>query len=340
VLELKLLRAFVALADERHMGRAAAAVHMQTSPFGRQIRRLESLVGGPLVDRRVRGNVQLTALGLVVADGARTVLAGAEVLLNDARRQAAGEEGVLRVGFVNEVTADLLPLVLQAYSAARPAVRIELVEDRTRPHLDALQSGDLDVAFVRSPGPRAGLRYEPLAEEALVLASPADPGTTRSDAAKPEGMAQHEDERRPLRDFSFEPFLLLGADGAGGLRQDILDACRMAEFTPRVVREISPLTAQLLHVAAGDGVALVPASIAHQYPVPGVRYTHLSDPVPISSVGVAWLGGPADALVQGFLDKTRGVADEMRGRPDVWPERHVLGLRDRDGPCGPTTDQQ
>src|SRR5690348_10520802 len=97
-MELRHLRAFVAVAEERHFGRAADRLHMAQPPLSQQIRRLEAELGVELLHRTTR-RVELAPAGEVLLERARGILADADAAADDARRAAEGEVGRLAIGF-------------------------------------------------------------------------------------------------------------------------------------------------------------------------------------------------------------------------------------------------
>ena len=207
----------------------------------------------------------------------------------------------------------MLPLNLKTFKDGFPDIEIDLREGTTGTLLDALRRRQVDVAFVRSPGIVDDLDYEQLIEEALFVAMPSG--------------HEHLDRERALllTDLTGDPFVMPAYEAAQGLRRDIDAACAQAGFVPNLTREISPLTAVLLLVAAGAGVALVPASVAHSYPVPGIDYAQLSGP-PVTAAGMVWRHNESSQLIGNFLEVTRQVAADQNHQPDVWPERHVEEL--------------
>jgi len=111
---------------------------------------------------------------------------------------------------------------------------------------------------------------------------------------------------------------------AEGLSRDVFACCRAAGFEPEVARENAALPALLLHVAAQEGIALVPASIAHQYPVPGVCYVELDEPAPRSEIGLVWAPGEPEPMVANYLEIMDEFTSSGEGQTDVWPERRVV----------------
>lgn len=288
---------------------------MAQSPLSHQIRQLERELGVELVNR-AHHVVGLTDAGRTFHRSAELILGELDRARHLASRAARGEVGTLRIGYVNEVTADLLPLSLKAFKDHFGDVELDLTEETPGRLLDGLRRRDLDVTFVRSPGVVGDLEYEKLIEEDLVAAVP---------------VGRIESDKVSLVDLAPERFVLPTARAAQGLRKDIDDAFHAAGVEVEVVRETSPLSATLLLVAAGLGVAVVPASVAHQFPVPGVAFIMLTEPVPVTSAGVAWRTDDPSKLVQNFLSLTRDLAKYAEGKADVWQERRVVTESDRDG---------
>src|SRR6185503_13924907 len=104
-------------------GRAAAALHISQPPLSRAIRALEERLGVTLFLRN-RRRVELTAAGARLLEDARRTVGQLERSVLELRGMAAGERGRLRIGFVSLADYGVLPLLLKAYKAARPAVQL------------------------------------------------------------------------------------------------------------------------------------------------------------------------------------------------------------------------
>jgi LysR family hydrogen peroxide-inducible transcriptional activator len=147
---VKQLRYFVALVEEGHFGRAAAASFVSQSAFSAAIRQLETLLGTRLVDRTNR-QVTITAVGQEVATQARLCLQDLESLVDIAQGQVEPLGGELRLGVIPTIAPFLLPRVLPKLRRAHPRLRLFLTEDQTvRLHAKLLQ-GDLDVLLLALP---------------------------------------------------------------------------------------------------------------------------------------------------------------------------------------------
>src|SRR5688500_3332447 len=173
LVELRLWRQFITLAEELHFGRAAQRLHMTQPPLTQAIANLEQLLGVRLFERTKR-SVQLTTAGEALLPEARDLLARAQALPAHARAAAHGEVGRLRLAFVSTVGFGLLPQWVQAFRSRYPQVEFELLEATGDVQLQALERGDIDAGFMlHSPGfAPEGLHHLRIAREPLVVALP------------------------------------------------------------------------------------------------------------------------------------------------------------------------
>lgn len=296
MIEFRHLRYFIAVAEEMHFGRAAERLHMAQSPLSHQIRQLERQLGVTLLERD-HHVVGLTDAGEALLEESRAVLAGLDRAVERTRRAGAGEAGRICVGYVPEMIGELLPQSLHAHRQRYPDIAVELCQGTTGELLDALGERRVDVGFVRDPGPVEGLDYEELVRDELCLAVPEqdDPSPSPVDLAALDGRT----------------VLLPAFQTVRSLREDIEAACAGAGLALRSPREASSLTAMLLMVAAGTGVALVPASVARSFPVAGVQFKRLASK-PVTRLGMCWRRENPSRIVANFVDTTRGVALHAR----------------------------
>ena len=140
VIELRLWRQFIALAEELHFGRAAARLHMTQPPLTQAIANLEAQLGLRLFDRTKR-SVALTAAGNALVPEVRELLARARRLPAHARAAAQGELGRLRLAFVSTVGFGLLPQWVREFRALHPAVEFDLLEATGDVQLAAIARG-------------------------------------------------------------------------------------------------------------------------------------------------------------------------------------------------------
>ncbi|WP_091879411.1 LysR family transcriptional regulator [Phyllobacterium sp. OV277] len=251
LIDLRRLRAFVALAEEGHVTRAAERLGMQQPPLTRLLQSLEADLGVLLMHRLPRG-VRPTEAGKVLLDEARIILARADGVADMVHRAARGEQGHLAIGFTSSAALHpIVPKMLRAFRENLPQVSVSLEEAGTAELVDALLHERLDAAFIRSPvGRTPGLRIDSVLEEPMLVALPVGHRLATDSAS-----------RLLLTELASEPFILYRRSAGPGLYDTILTACREAGFSPVVAQEAPRLTATLSLVAAGFGISLVPASM-------------------------------------------------------------------------------
>ncbi|RZQ60150.1 LysR substrate-binding domain-containing protein [Amycolatopsis suaedae] len=150
-MELRTLRYFVAVAEERHVGRAAARLHMSQPPLSRAIQRLEADLGAALFDRSPTG-VTLTPAGAVLLDEARVLLDHAERI----RERVAGT-ATLTVGILGDSTDPHATRLANAYRARHPGVGVRIRDADLADPTCGLRAGLVDVALTRAPFDETGL---------------------------------------------------------------------------------------------------------------------------------------------------------------------------------------
>jgi DNA-binding transcriptional LysR family regulator len=289
-MEFRHLRYFEAVAATLHFGRAAARLHISQPPLSRQIRALEEEMGARLFSRTTRG-VRLTAAGRALLPEARRLLREAAALVDGARHLAAGGAGTLRLGFISTASYNVLPRLLPEFHRRRPGIRLQLHESTSDQQLALLRELELDAGLVVPPVTEIGLRYLPLLREPLIAALPA--------------------RRRWPRNLSLaaladEPFILFPRKSGPGLYDLIVGYCRTAGYAPRVAQEAVQTPTIVSLVAAGMGVALVPASLRHMRRT-GVVYRAMAERSPLMEVGLAWRESDEEPAVTALVAHARAA---------------------------------
>ncbi|KQO63718.1 LysR substrate-binding domain-containing protein [Curtobacterium sp. Leaf261] len=261
-LELRALRSFVAVADALHFGRAATALRIAQPALSQQIRRLERDLGVELFTRTSR-SVVLTPAGTVLHRRARSLLARAEMDVDEVVRVARGEQGRLDVGFVSSA----LPLGpverVQQFRERFPLVQVHLTEGYTAWLTGRVLRGDLDLAVLRDPERVEGIRLSPFHEERFVAVVP----TSHPLAGR---------EQIRGTELAADPFVFFPAV-AGSLATERNLAPVVADGrVPEIVQEATNWTTLLHLVAAGIGVTVAPVSAVLAAP-PGVVVLELDD---------------------------------------------------------------
>ena len=149
--DLRLLRYFLAVAEESHLTKAAARLGIRQPPLSQQIRVLEQELGVTLFHRLPRG-MELTESGRALLDDARNIVALVDQAVEGVRRVSQGEAGRLTVGFTGSAAFHpFVPSVIRRFRETAPNVRLVLEESSTGELMEAVGAGRVDVAFIRGP---------------------------------------------------------------------------------------------------------------------------------------------------------------------------------------------
>jgi DNA-binding transcriptional LysR family regulator len=272
--ELRHLRYFVAVAEERHFGRAAARLHIAQPPLSQQIRRFEAELGEPLLFRTTR-SVELAPAGEVMLERGREILAAADSAMEDARRAARGEYGRLAIGFTGSSTYELLPALAAALGQELPGVVLDLQGELLTPaQVARLLDGTLDLGLLRPPVHQRELSTEVLRTEPLI-------------AVLPRSHPLAESEVVPLEQLEGEPFVTYPSHFRSVLHDAVEDACEAHGFKPLAAHEVAETATLVSFVAAGLGVSLVPASVRNMT-VQGAVYRPLAQDATRVELAAAW----------------------------------------------------
>lgn len=261
-MELRHLRYFLAVAEERHFTRAAERLHMAQPPLSQQIRQLEAELGVRLLER-TRRRVELTDAGAAFLRRVRAILAEVDDATEEARRVAAGLQGRLTVGCVGSATYSLLPAFARRLRAELPGIDVAFRGEMLVPdQVKALLAHEIDLALLRPPVDDPAVRVETLRTDRLIIALP----------------DRHPLARRPrlrVADLRGED-LVVHAAGTSVMYGKVLALCHEAGFEPRVRHQVAETSTLVTFVAAELGVAVVPEPVA-ELGVAGVAYRPLAD---------------------------------------------------------------
>jgi DNA-binding transcriptional LysR family regulator len=289
------VRGFVAVAEERHFGRAAERLRMTQPPLSRQIQRLEREIGVRLLYRSQRA-VELTAAGEAFLAEARRLLAVAEAAPETARRVGDGEVGTVRIGFTAASGFGFLGDLLNRIQDRLPGIELVLGEMVSAEQLAALDSGMLDLALVRPPADDPEYASRLVQREELLLALPRDHPLAETD----EPAQVHELQGQPLLQYAPEQARYFAE----------LTARILAPITHRTTHSLSQVHTMAALVAAGQGIALLPASVLRLRPA-GVRFRTLAGveprPVALHAVWRRDTANPALCRVTALLDDLPGA---------------------------------
>lgn len=285
-MELRGLRAFLAVAEELHFGRAADQVGITQPSLSQQIARLEAALGATLFERTSR-RVQLTSAGAAFLPGARRAVVEAERAARAASDAASGRTGELVIGALGSALNGVLPPLVRAFAAQSPHVKVDIRQLDTARQLVALQDRRLDVGFVRSAQPVPGLVLTTVTEEPLVSVIPTDhPLAARAEV--------------PLSALADEPFVLWPRQANIGFYDEVITSCQRHGFSPHIRFEAQGAETLLGLVAAGLAISIQPQSYANLGRV-GVAFRPLASPAPTTTLQVAHQQGDTAPVLHRFL---------------------------------------
>ncbi len=249
-IDLRQLRYFQAVAEELSFSGAARRLHIAQPALSRAVKEVEDALGVMLF-RRTRRSVALTEAGAVLLRETGLLLDTMDEALRRVQRTARGEEGELRLGYIGPPTQMFLGRLLREFKARHPRVTITLEERTPERVCEMVARGRIDIGFTRPvlSGPALGLAMHVLRREPLWAVIPA-------------GHALAGRRRILWRELANEPLVLLSRREGVGLHDAILEACRLAGFTPRIAHAPSVVGTVLAYVEAGAGIGIVSDSVS------------------------------------------------------------------------------
>jgi len=285
--EMRLLRYFVTVAEERHFGRAAERLHIAQPPLSQQIQKLERQLGVDLIDRS-RRPIELTDAGTALLGEARLALTHGERAFAAARRAATGHLGHLHIGALQAAVDGVLSYVMRAHRRDYPDVKLELIELDTTEQVTQLVEHRLDVGFLRGPVDEPSLTIQMLIEDPLAAVVSED-----------DALAEHERIAPAL--LGDQPIILWTRGAAPTTYADVIELFRQHEIQPPIVDESPRIQTILALVASGAGIALLPTSFIN-LSRKGVRFIPLHGPLPHRPLALAWRTTNQSPSVRCFLE--------------------------------------
>lgn len=292
-IDLRQLRYFACLADELHFGRAAERLGIAQAPLSLQIRAMEERLGVKLFHRTTR-RTRLTSAGETLLSHARSLLDGMDLAVAHTRAMAGETTGRITIAGVNMAMTHVIPPILAEFRKKWPAVIVDVKHLGTSEQLRTLETGEVNIAFIRPTEQAAYMEVETLLSEGFV-------------AAMPKGHPLAAKSELSLREILAEPLIgyapILGANYATLLR----DAFRRAGLTARIVQECTHTTSVAAQVASGLGLALMPSWIRNIHS-PYLEFRPVPELPRAIELVLAWPSGETSPMVQDFIATTRRLA--------------------------------
>jgi len=297
-MDLRLLRYFLTVAEELHVTRAATRLGIQQAPLSQQLKLLEREIGAQLFRRKSRG-IELTDAGAALQQEMTRVYADFDHAIAITRRIARGEQGSIRVGLTSSACFHPFPShAIRQLRRSHPQVDVRFEQSSSLALIERIQAGLIDVGFIRSVAVELpGIEISPLFEEPMIVALPPGHRLRRDRSAT--GLA--------LATLANETFIGYPRALSIGLMDQVIAACMASGFHPNVGHEATQIVSTLNLVAAGMGIAVVPASMRRLRLV-DLSYRSLSgalQPVAQLNIAVQSKPSPASAI---FVQEVRGAA--------------------------------
>ncbi|GAA0315340.1 LysR family transcriptional regulator [Psychrobacter aestuarii] len=249
-MELRHLRYFIAVAEEKSFNKAAERLYISQPPLSRQIKQLEEELGVVLIDREQRP-LKLTEAGTFFYDHALQIIKKSDNLRAMTMRKAHFD-GAISIGFVASMLYGTLPRAIARFRKVYPNINIKLHELNSWQQTQALTSGKIDVGFGRLLFDDASVRRIVLREESLVVALPLE-----------HPIMQEQRSSIDLADLVNENLQLYPKLPRPGFIDYVLGLFEARNLEPTAFTEVSELHVALGLVAAGEGITIVPKSLEH-----------------------------------------------------------------------------
>jgi DNA-binding transcriptional LysR family regulator len=279
---------FAVLAEEMHFTRAAARLFVSQPSLSQQIRAFEAELGVALLDRS-GPRFTLTEAGRVAAAEAGALLDQLHRARGVVTAAGRGDTGRLRIAYTRSAPGPLAGDLVARYRELYPRVGLELETGWTSLNIARLESGEIDVCFVRPPVTNRSVEVVVIAAEEVLLALPSGHRLARRRG------------RVDRAEIAGEPVVFWPRENGPG-QYDAISGQVWPGGVPRIVRE-EPEDEQLMRaVAEGAGLAAVPEHRARVLRTRGVVLRRLTDPVPRIDLGLARRAGPVSPVVEAFFD--------------------------------------
>lgn len=273
-LKLKDLRYLVAVAEERHFGRAARKSCVSQPTLSAQLRKLEDYLGVRLIERQPR-RVALTDAGEKVVARARRILQDSDEIVSMARHASDPLTGTLKIAFIPTIGPYLLPRVAPRLRKALPRLKLLLFEHQTAVLLERLHAGAIDLGILALPVELGGLESRVLFEEPFSVAL--NPGHPLAD-------------KKVLRPADLDGATLLLLEDGHCLRDQALEVCARVNVHESSDYRATSLETLRQMVAAGHGITLLPEMALHGAydDARSLVVRPFAKPVPRRRIGAVW----------------------------------------------------
>lgn len=275
------LRYIVAVARERHFGRAAESCFVSQPTLSIAIRKLEEELGIKLFERGSKNEVRLTEIGNAIVEQAQRVLEESEVITQLAQQGKDPLRGSLRLGLIYTIGPYLLPRLIPTLHEAAPEMPLIIEENYTSELAKQLKQGRLEAIVISLPFEEPGIEVRPVYQEPFLVAVPRGHAWERRKRIEPEDLAN-------------QNLLLLGAGHC--FRDQVLQACpecnRSFRTGSSLQRRLEGGSLETIRhmVASGVGITVLPCTsiMESTQNMDLLSILRFKEPSPSRTVAVAW----------------------------------------------------
>jgi len=285
-MELRQIRSFLSIAETLHFGRSAELIHLSQPALSLQIRALEEEVGVRLFERN-RRKTTLTAAGAAFRGDAAAALSQLEQAIRRAKSAANGKLGLLRIGFISTAGIELVADIVRHFRELNPEVEFSLRNILTADQVRMLETGALDVGFLRLPiGAQSTLDVVTVHREPFVLLVPSSHKLAKR-------------KRVRLREVVGEDFVMYERTWAPGFHDLMFGILRDAGIVPNVTQTAGEVPTLISLVHSRMGITIAPLSVL-KHSAASVVACEILDRIPMSEIAIAVSKRFRTAVVDNF----------------------------------------
>lgn len=268
-MDIRQMRYFIAIAEEKNITAAAQRLHMSQPPLSLQLKQMEAELGVMLVERHGK-KLELTDKGELLYRHALNIVHSFEEVKNELKETDEGRKGNLSVG-INTLSVPQFPVWLDEFHSSFPLVYLRIVQNDSAYLAELVKNRSIELGLVRLPLANQDLNYLHLYNESFVF-------VCRS----------NNKEQISIEEISQFPLILPSTEGLGSYNI-IHEAFTRAQLPIKVVCECSDMNVLMQLVSSGIGSTIVPESVFQSYGHSNLFARKITDSTLISSVGLIWL---------------------------------------------------
>ncbi len=295
---LERLHALLIVIEEGSVNRAAVRLRITQPALSRQMKWLETEIGGKLLERESRG-VKPTGLGLVLIKAMRPVIDSYEVALAEVRREARGLRSELRVGFIMSAAQSILSPAMGRLQKSHPELNLKLNDMSPKEQIEALKAGNIDVALTGQEGVIASRDFHSLKLRSFSVCAAlalTDPLADRKCIA--------------LSELKQRRFIGIDEDQMPGRNRWITSICRTAGFRPRFLAVPDGISHVLSLVSSECAVTLLPDYFLESSH-PGISFVPVQDRKAKWDFLILWQRGKTPPATLALIEALRETAGKI-----------------------------